>query len=105
MATGFFISQDNRPKRFQFVKIVSSNFPQFVDGSKTVWHVGQITGITPSSRKLQSPHGEIRRGFSVWNRIPGRQAVYYPWPVPVQRETAYVSRRSRRSLYQVSAIN
>jgi hypothetical protein len=54
-----------RPGRFQFVETVSSNFPKFVDRSETVWHVGQITGITPSSRKLQSPHGEIRRGLFV----------------------------------------
>ena len=35
-AAGFFISHDNRPKRFQFVETVSSNFLQFVDRSKTV---------------------------------------------------------------------
>jgi hypothetical protein len=33
---GFFISRDYRPRRFQFVEIVSSNFPQFVNRSKTV---------------------------------------------------------------------
>jgi hypothetical protein len=33
---GFFISQYNRPGRFQFIETVSSNFPQFVDHSKTV---------------------------------------------------------------------
>jgi hypothetical protein len=30
-AAGFFISQDNRPRPFQFVETVSSNFPQFVE--------------------------------------------------------------------------
>ena len=30
--------------------------------------------------------------------------MYYPWLGLLQRETAYVSRRSRRSLYQISAI-
>jgi hypothetical protein len=33
---GLFISQDNRPGRFQFIETVSSNFLQFVDHSKTV---------------------------------------------------------------------
>jgi hypothetical protein len=35
-AAGFFVSQYDRPKRFQFVETVSSNFPQFVDRLKTV---------------------------------------------------------------------
>jgi len=35
-ATGFYISQNNRPRPFQFVETVSSNFLQFVDRSKTI---------------------------------------------------------------------
>jgi hypothetical protein len=34
---------------------------------------GKITGITPSSQKLQSPRGEIRRGLFVWNFRIGRR--------------------------------
>jgi hypothetical protein len=44
-------------------------------------------------------------GFLFGIEFPeGRQCITRG-RVPVQRETAYVSRRSRRSLYQVSAIN
>jgi hypothetical protein len=35
-ARGLFVSQNNRPERFQFVETVSSNFLQFVDRSKTI---------------------------------------------------------------------
>jgi hypothetical protein len=46
----FRFMQDNRSGKFQFVELVALHFLQFVDGSKIVFHVGQIG---------ENPRGEI----------------------------------------------